>query len=245
MILNLPAAVELPRPRISRRSGPGGASSWAVALVALWLLSSTRESTARSASANDGWVGERVVQKYASLELKNQGKVIGPDGIAIYSVEKVNGTELLLKEQGRGVGGWVSADQVVPVGEAIAFFTEYIRTNPDDSHGYMMRATIWHEERHELDIALGDYNEVIRLKPTLAVAYFNRGNLWSSKQKCDRAITDYDEAIRLDPKTAAFYNNRAIARNSKNEFDGAIADFSEAIRLDPKSAIAHTLRGWS
>ena len=30
-----------------------------------------------------------------------------------------------------------------------------------------MRAMVWQHERHELDIALGDYNEAIRLNPTL------------------------------------------------------------------------------
>ena len=72
-----------------------------------------------------------------------------------------------------------------------------------------MRAIIWRDEKKELDIALGDYNEAIRLEPTSASVYHNRGIAWSDKKEHDKAIADYNEAIRLDPKDAPAYNNRA------------------------------------
>ncbi len=63
-----------------------------------------------------------------------------------------------------------------------------------------MRAIIWRKEKKELDIALGDYNEAIRLDPTSASVYNNRGLAWHDKKEYDKAIADYNEAIRLDPE---------------------------------------------
>jgi tetratricopeptide (TPR) repeat protein len=72
-----------------------------------------------------------------------------------------------------------------------------------------MRAIIWRRERKELDIALGGYNEAIRLNPTDAASYVGRGLAWSDKKEYDRAIADHSEAVGLDPGLAHAYNNRA------------------------------------
>ncbi len=76
-----------------------------------------------------------------------------------------------------------------------------------------MRAMIWQWEKHELDIALADYNEAIRLDPNEASVYNSRGVAWRAKQEYDKAIADYSEAIRLDPTYALAYCNRGFAWN--------------------------------
>ena len=85
----------------------------------------------------------------------------------------------------------------------------------------------------EFDQAIAYYNEAIRLQPTFAVFYNNRGNAWNNKKEYDNAIADYNQAIRLDPQLEAAYYNRGLAWEYKNNFDKAIADYSEAIRLNP------------
>jgi Tfp pilus assembly protein PilF len=164
------------------------------------------ESLAQQPVGND-WIGKRVVPKYRGFMLKIENQLIDPKTIEFYRVEQVNGPWLWL--YATQLNGWALADQVVPVEQAIEFFTEYIRSNPGDAHGYTTRAKIWREERKELDIALGDYNEAIRLDPTSAYVYSNRGTAWNDKKEYDKAIADYNEAIRLDPKDAAPYNGRA------------------------------------
>jgi tetratricopeptide (TPR) repeat protein len=54
-------------------------------------------------------------------------------------------------------------------------------------------------EKRELDAALSDPNEAIRLDPDSACALTNRGRVYAFKRDLDRAIVDYDEAIRIDP----------------------------------------------
>jgi tetratricopeptide (TPR) repeat protein len=108
---------------------------------------------------------------------------------------------------------------------------------------YLWRAFHF-KSKGELDSAISDLNEAIRLDPKNAsVAYNDRGLSYNDKGEHDRAISDYNEAIRLDPKFAIAYNNRGLSYNHKGEHDRAISDYNEAIRLIPKFVNAYNNRG--
>ena len=64
----------------------------------------------------------------------------------------------------------------------------------------------------DFDIIMADYNKIIKLEPTFAVAYFNRANLKAAKKDHSGAIEDYSEAIRLDPEMAEAYYNRGLTQ---------------------------------
>ena len=55
------------------------------------------------------------------------------------------------------------------------------------------------QAKGDLDGALDDYNEAIRLKPDEADVYYNRGITRKAKGDMDGALDDYNEAIRLKP----------------------------------------------
>ena len=185
-------------------------SPWpTAALLAVGIALVLASPPALPAQAGDGWGGTRVVERYPGFRLRIENQVIDPKAIEIYRVEQVNGPWLWLKAEGQGTSGWAPADQVVPVDQAIAFFTDSIRANPGDSHGYVMRALIWRQERKEVDLALVDLNEAIRLDPTVADLWTARGLAWHYKEEYDKAIADHSEAIRLDPELAPAYVNRA------------------------------------
>ncbi len=211
----------------------------AVLLAALFLAAPA--ASWAQAPADGGWVGKRVVQKNADFRLRVENRAIDPKIIATYRVEQVNGGWLWLYAPGRS--GWATADEVVPVEEAINYFTEVIRANPGAAHGYTMRAMIWQDERKEKEIALGDYNEAIRLDPTKAYVYNNRGTIWSSKKEYDKAIADYNEAIRLDPSEALYFKNRGSIWRTKKDYDKAIADLDESLRLEPSDPMTYLKRG--
>jgi Flp pilus assembly protein TadD len=98
--------------------------------------------------------------------------------------------------------------------------------------------------KKDYDQAMRDFDEAIRLEPSLVDAYFARGTVLYVKREFDRAIKDFDEAIRLDPKFAVAFCNRGMALYVKQDYDRAIKDFDESLRLDPKDAIAYGGRGW-
>ena len=135
-----------------------------------------------NAQAGNDWIGKRVVQRYPTFKLQFENQVIDTKTrLETYRVEHVNGPSLFL--HAAELSGWADADQVVPVERAIEYFTDYIRANPADPHGYSMRAKIWLEERKEFDIALGDYNDAIRINPNAPQVFNNRGTVWAAKQE--------------------------------------------------------------
>src|SRR5450756_616770 len=99
-------------------------------------------------------------------------------------------------------------------------------------------------EQRELDRALADLNEAVRLDSAYACGYTNRGRVYAFKRDLNRAIADYDEAVRIDPAFALAYSNRGEAWLGKGDADRAMTDFSNAIKLDPKLAIAYGNRGY-
>jgi tetratricopeptide (TPR) repeat protein len=98
-------------------------------------------------------------------------------------------------------------------------------------------------ERGDFDTAIACLTEAIRLDPTPASVYSDRGGTYATKGDYDKAIADYTEAIRHDPTFTEAYNNRGMVYQIKREFDKAIADYTEAIRLDPWNGAAYGRRG--
>ena len=115
-------------------------------------------------------------------------------------------------------------------------------TQQDLAKDFSNRGTAY-GRKGQLDRAIEDFDQAIRLNPNYAAAFNNRGSAYSAKGDLDGAIADYNEAIRLDPKIAAAFNNRGFAYSWKGDLDRAIADHSEAIRLNPKYALAFLNRG--
>jgi tetratricopeptide (TPR) repeat protein len=91
------------------------------------------------------------------------------------------------------------------------------------------------KDKNDIERALADVNEAIRLNPKAALGYFNRGQLAGMTREYDKAIADYDLAIKLEPKYSLAYNNRGVAWYSKQEYEKALADYNMSIRLDPTS----------
>src|SRR5580704_11737150 len=75
---------------------------------------------------------------------------------------------------------------------------------------YTSRGSGWRAQG-DVDRALADQNEAVRLQPGSAIVYFNRAVTWQSKHQADRAILDYSEAIRLAPNFVLAYKNRGDA----------------------------------
>ena len=118
-------------------------------------------------------------------------------------------------------------------GQAIEYYTEAIRLDPNDAIAHRSRGVAY-TETGDYDRAIADYSEAIRLDPEYADAYHNRGVAYRKIGDYDRAIADYSEAIRLDPKDATAYHNRGRAHFEKGHRAKAESDFAEAKRLEYK-----------
>ena len=106
------------------------------------------------------------------------------------------------------------------------------------------RGDTYRMRHNDIDRALADYAQAIRIMPDFAPAFASRGSmyLFGRPEELDRAIADFSEAIRLDPASAGVVFFRGIVWSQKGDWDRAIADFDQTIRLRPTYSMAYHKR---
>jgi tetratricopeptide (TPR) repeat protein len=88
--------------------------------------------------------------------------------------------------------------------------------------------------RRDLEGAMRDFDQAVRLAPALGEAHFNRGSAQIAMGRWSEGLADIDQGLKLgmrQPERA--YYNRAIAREELNDTRGAYLDYQEAARLKP------------
>ena len=103
----------------------------------------------------------------------------------------------------------------------------------DEDRPYILAMRGWsYHEQGDLDRALADYSEKIRLQPDLADGYGWRAAVYLQQEDYDKALADYSQAISLGPEEtdiAVWYHDRGFARFSLGDHQSAIADYTQAI----------------
>jgi len=85
-------------------------------------------------------------------------------------------------------------------------------SKPDRVKALIARAEVY-DRKDQIDHAIGDYDMVLRLDPTLADIFNARGELWRKKGDRPRALADFGAAIKLNPDhPAAKANYKSLAR---------------------------------
>ena len=102
------------------------------------------------------------------------------------------------------------------------------------------------EEKQDYETAVKEYSLAIGIQPQRAMAYNNRGYLYSQWGKEKEAIADLDEAIRLNPHFAeAYFNRGTVYVTLTKDYDKAIADFNTTISMMPDLVKAYNNRGYA
>jgi len=101
---------------------------------------------------------------------------------------------------------------------------------------YAARGSMY-QSQGDNDLAIADYDEILRLEPKADYTLYSRGIAYRDKGNLEQAIADLTEALGINPKYSPAYHERGVAYRMKGDREHAIADFREAIRLDPKSSI--------
>lgn len=106
------------------------------------------------------------------------------------------------------------------------------------------------------DAAIANYNEYLKIRPTVAAGWYNRGLAYKQKAEAamsrmdfEKAEADFTQAIKLDPKDADFWLHRGHVRSRlvpvdfANKLPQAIADYTQVIKLRPNASEGYTGRG--
>jgi tetratricopeptide (TPR) repeat protein len=197
------------------------------------------------ASTGDITEGQYVFVVRPGIEMRagpdGDSKVVGRVHDLTLSVRKVEGAHAAVRSS--GIDGWVKKSELVPHDKAMDYFTKRIREAPKDGHAHAARAVARMNKGANDDKALADLNEAIRLDPTLAVAFEQRGYIAYGNKEYDKSLADLNEAIWLDPRIRWPYHVRGWIWYRKKDYDKALADYEEALRIDPKEAVFYRDRG--
>jgi tetratricopeptide (TPR) repeat protein len=83
----------------------------------------------------------------------------------------------------------------------------------------------------------------LRLRPTYANSWFNRGEIHYEQGKYAEAIADYNNALRAAPDDAETYTRRGHAYFKLGRYREALRDYSRAVELKGDDALAYLNRG--
>ena len=98
-------------------------------------------------------------------------------------------------------------------------------------------------DRGDLDGALADYAQALRVNPRSADALNNRGQIRQQRGDLAGALADYDQALSINPKMAEGFNNRASLKTLTKDWEGALSDSNEALKLNPAVPETWAIRG--
>ncbi|MDI3283127.1 YbjN domain-containing protein [Polyangium sp. 15x6] len=95
------------------------------------------------------------------------------------------------------------------------------------------------QEEGDLDGAIADFTEAMKLAPGEHAPMYNRGNARSLAGDVHGALHDYTKAIEMAPEFAPAWQRRGLTKQRHGDLAGAIADLDEAIRLAPDEPSAY------
>lgn len=116
--------------------------------------------------------------------------------------------------------------------EAAADFSTTIRLAPRDFRGWNGRCWAYATVGKQLELALADCEQAIKLNPLDWNSHNSRGFVLFRMGRHADAIAAYDRAIGGDPKAASSWLVRGLAKRAAGDASGD-ADIAKALEIDP------------
>lgn len=163
---------------------------------------------------------------------------------ASWEVKAEKGTRVQVIDD--GVACWVEKEAVVPLADAVAFFTKAIAANANDAFAHNFRG--WAQYLlGKPDDAVKDFDAFLKLTPAeqlghRVVGLSNRGLVLAEQGKFDAAFTDLDEAVKAVHCPAIL--NRGWAYELKGEYKKAEADYADLLAKRPADPLALNNLAW-
>jgi tetratricopeptide (TPR) repeat protein len=172
-------------------------------------------------------IGSQVLAKRPGVNLRIKNKDAGPLRAGV--IERVQKVERDWLWIGRG---WVQRADVVPLWQAVEFFTAEIGKKPTP-FAYVGRASAASKRSAAASEVHADLDKALALDEDFAPAHRMRGVQFVNQKEFDRALEAFDDAIRADREFAEAYADRGAAF-----FDG----FAALNRASPQTATKDAMR---
>ncbi|GAB4482021.1 MAG: hypothetical protein OHK0057_37350 [Thermoflexibacter sp.] len=92
-------------------------------------------------------------------------------------------------------------------------------------------------EKGDLDNAVANYSEVLRLSPYYVDAYYNRGWCFIELGKYQEAVRDFSKIIEIDKAHKNAHLSRGFARYNLGDYEKAIEDYLAELKLQPNNKL--------
>ena len=138
----------------------------------------------------------------------------------------------------RRAGAWVAAGAATCAVGSVQFYAY----TPDLAIWHQHRAKAF-ESKGELDNAIAEVREELRVDPYFADGVNFLGKLLEKQGKNAEAADTYEEALRLDPENHVAHNNLGYLLSEKGETREAFEHYAAALRANPLCRLAHNNLG--
>lgn len=119
---------------------------------------------------------------------------------------------------------------------AIQDYGSAIGIDPKDADALNGRCWVRAVAGIDLQKALTDCNEALRLEPGEPFILDSRGLVFLKLKQLDAALADYNAALAKDNESAATFYARGVVKRMKGDSGGSSADFAQAKKLQPDIA---------
>ena len=113
-----------------------------------------------------------------------------------------------------------------------------LELNKNIASAYVIRSEINMKFHKDMQAALADMDEAIKLEPQYAGYFINRAYMKYHLDDYFGAMADYDYAVNLEPTNVVAHFNRGLLLTEVSEDNKAIEDFSYVLRSEPDNFIA-------
>lgn len=141
----------------------------------------------------------------------------------------------------RRAGKHLAEDETLKFNQcAFDAVSEAIRLDSQKSCAFALRGLLRQAQAKEtnstdLQSALADFNEAVRLSPQEAVLYQMRSSVYAPNES-EKALQDLSKAIEILPDVGDFYARRGNWYFQREDLPNALNDYSKAIKLNPGDA---------
>ena len=97
----------------------------------------------------------------------------------------------------------------------------------------------------DLATASRKYEAIVRLRPQMAEAYANLGNLYYQQGQMERAKAAYQKAIGIKPELAAPYFFLGVIAFGGHDYSSALRDLQRAEKLQGANVLIHSYLGYT